>query len=189
MKVLIIASGHSAEQVHDYNYKANDWTILAVNNGWVATEDWDWWISPPDYKGQVPLFQPPKQKVESYGRSLGKFGGQVECGYSITLNAGYWALDQLNPTVIGFLGADMDYTPDAETGHTHIYGVGYDIEANGVSDPDRMVDMYSKGNDNYLTDIYMRLHAKAAERNCGVYNLSFGNPTRLPYERANPADL
>lgn len=189
-KVLLIASGHSATQVNEYEYKANGWTIVAINNGWQATDDWDWWIAPPDYKGTVPVsIKPPKQKVPSYGKSLGKFGGQIACGYSITLNAGYWALDQLKPDVIGFLGADMDYTPDAETGHTHFYGVGFDIEANGIADPDRMVDMYAKGNDNYLTEIYQRLSTIAGENGCKVYNLSQGGTTRLPYPRANPSTL
>lgn len=189
-KVLIVASGLSAQQVNDYDYKANGWTIVAVNNAWQVTEDWDWWIAPPDYKGCVPLdTSPPKRKVKNYSKQLGKYGGQRECGFAITLNAGYWALGALTPTAIGFLGADMNYTPDPETGHTHIYGVGFDIEANGESDPDRMVRMYAKEDDDYLSTIYNRLVEYADKQQCKIYNFSTMEPSRLPYPKARPQDL
>jgi hypothetical protein len=93
-KVLLVASGFSAQQIHDYDYKANDWTIVAVNNGWMACPDlWDWWIKSGDYKGNKPEKIGRHQKVVAkYRPALDKFGGQKVCGYSITLNAGYWAL-------------------------------------------------------------------------------------------------
>jgi hypothetical protein len=192
MKVLMLASGLSAKQVHDYDYKANGWTIVAINNGWQATDDWSWWVRASDFKGKRPTeYLPFQREVRRYGGQLGKFGGQKACGYSITLNAGYWALDSLKPTVMGFLGADMNYTPDAE-GNTHLYGVGWDIQNNdgGVPDPDRMVNMYANGNENYLHDIYMRLAIEAEKFNgCKVYNLSTDADTRLPYEKARPEDF
>jgi len=193
-KVLLLASGMSAKQVHDYNYRQNGWTIVAINNGWQAIDDWSHWIRPGDYKGAKPdvsQLRDDQNIPKMYGPQLKLFGGQKECGYSITLNAGYWALAELKPSVMGFLGADMNYKPD-EKGNTHFYGVGYDIQNNkgGLPDPDRMIKMYGKGNPNYLHDIYMRLHDKALEYNgCKVVNFSTDTDTRLPYEKAHPSDF
>ena len=62
-----------------------------------------------------------------------------------------------------------------------LYGIGYDIEKYGMSDPDRMVDKYSMGNPNYLNDVYMRFYNICKDRNVEVYNLSTDSKTRLPY--------
>ena len=186
-KVLLLASGLSAEQIKEYNYKDRDWTIVAVNNGWLAApEKWDYWIRSNDYKGLHPHTVHTHQIiVKEYGSSLAKYGGQVECGFSITLNAGYWALWNLKPNVIGFLGADMNYKPD-ESGKTHIYGKGYDIIKNGIPDPDRMANLYGKGDPNYLEKIYGRLEKIAKTNNCELANLSHSIDTRLPYKRQTP---
>lgn len=191
-KVLLLASGMSVKQHEDYPYKENGWIILAVNNAWAAAPDlWDYWVRAGDYKGKRPTYIKDHQtEVKSYRDSLNKYGGQKECGYSITLNAGYWALDKLQPSVIGLLGADMNYTP-AEDGSTHFYGVGWDVKNNkcGKPDPDRMADLYGRNNPNYLHDIYMRLAHKAKEQGCKVYNLSTVEDTRLPYEKVTPSSL
>jgi hypothetical protein len=187
-KIVLVASGLSANQFYDYDYKGNGWQVLAVNNGWLSCEDsWDFWVRSNDYKGRRPIPKHKQHVVKRYGPSLRKYGGQLECGYSITLNSAYWALDQLSPSLIGFLGADMNYTPNEE-GHTHIYGVGDDIKRNGIPNPDRMVVKYGEGNKNYLTDIYARFSNIAAETDCIVVNLSRDVDTRLPYERVSPKD-
>lgn len=190
MKCLLIASGFSANQVYDYPYKENGWTIVVINNGWMACPNlWDYWVKSGDYKGNKPKEVLPHQTVvQKYRPQLDKFGGQRACGYSITLNAGYWVLAELKPSVIGFLGADMNYTPN-EKGHTHIYGVGFDIQKNKMSDPDRMVDRYGKEDENYLNTIYMRLAYKAKEKDCSIYNLSQNIETRLPYNRLKPEEI
>lgn len=188
-KVLLIASGLSANQYKDYDYKSNGWTIVAINNGWQITNDWSHWIRPPDYKGMRPKALSRHQKiVERYSIQILKYGGQNACGFSITLTAGYWSLSELNPDVIGFLGADMNYTPD-KNGKTHIYGVGHDIKANGISDPDRMVKVYGKNDPDYLKNIYMRFHDIAKDEGCAVYNFSTDENTRLPYTKAHPKDF
>lgn len=188
-KVLILASGMSAKEVHDYKYKENGWTIVAVNNGWMATEEWDHWVYSSDYKGNSPeKIKPHQTKCQKYGHILNKYGGHRKCGYSITLCAGYYTLYTLKPKVIGFLGADMNYTPD-ENGHTHIYGVGFDIKTRGVPDPDRMVEHWSKGDPDYLTNIYNRFKGVAQESRCSVYNFSSMEDTRLPYPKASPNDF
>lgn len=190
-KVLMVASGKSATEIHDYDYKANGWTIVAINNGWAAAPElWDHWVRAGDFKGKRPEnILPHQQECRRYGTALGAYGGQAACGYSITLNAGYWALHTLRPTVMGFLGADMNYTPSAD-GATHFYGVGWDIENNagGIPDPDRMVNVYGKDNkETYLNDIYMRLNECAEKQACKVFNFSSIKDTRLPYTKAKPS--
>lgn len=189
-KVLLLASGMSASEVHDYDYKANGWTIVAINNGWQVTEDWDIWVRPGDFDGKRPEVIKDTQEVcAKYSESLSHFGGHKACGYSITLCASYYSLWKYKPDVMGFLGCDMNYTPDAD-GNTHIYGIGSDIKKRGIPDPDRMVQQYAKGNENYLNDIYMRLVSEAERwSNCKVYNLSSVIDTRLPYNKAKPFDF
>lgn len=188
-KVVLVGSGFSSKQINGYDFKANGWTIAAINHGWMACPElWDYWIKAPDYRSEKPKVKSHQVEVPKYRPALDKFGGQKACGYSITLNAAYWVLANLEPSVIGFLGADMNYEPNKE-GHTHIYGVGLDIQKRKVPDPDRMVKMYGKNDPNYLETIYMRLANKAKEQNCEVYNLSQNIETRLPYERVKPQDL
>ena len=188
-KVLLLASGMSANQFSNYPYKENGWTIVAVNNGWQVTDEWEHWVRPPDYKGEKPrIFLPHQEEVKRYSTQLKMFGGQAQCGYSIMLNAGYWALGALKPNVIGMLGGDMNYTPDKD-GNTHIYGLGHDIQKNGIPDPDRMVNVHGDGSDNYLEKIYLRLEEQANKQKCQVFNLSHGIETRLPYTRVKPENL
>jgi len=187
-KVLIVASGKSATLVNDYDYAGDGWTIVVVNNAWQVIKDWDYWIHTGDYKGAKPDKLEKWQREIShpdYNKVLDLFGGIGACGFSITLAASYYALHILNPEVIGYLGADMNYTPD-EKGHTHFYGVGYDIARKGISDPDLMVRMRSEGNPTYLYDIYMRFSDAAAERDCKLVNFSNEPDTRLPYPKGSP---
>jgi len=190
-KVLMIASGPSVNQVHDYDWINQDWTIVAINNAWKATDQWHYWISTDDFKGERPTPRADQIIPKPYAPQLEIFGGQAACGYSVTLNASYWALACLNPSVIGFLGADMNYTPDSQ-GATHFYGVGYDIRYNpdGLPDPDKMVARYGNGDPNYLKKIYLRLANQAIDYNgCQVVNFSNDPQTRLPYPKAAPSDF
>ena len=191
-KVLLVASGFSARQYSEYDWKGNGWTIVAINNGWQAVEgDWDYWIRPGDYKGKRPEGREIcGTTISKYNDEVRQFGGQPQCGYSIALTAGYWSLAKLKPNVLAYLGADMNYTPDKE-GNTHIYGKGYDIEKNGKPDPDRMAERY-KGNKTekeYLNYIYKRLEDEARKKNCVVYNVSHTIDTRLPWKRVKPYDI
>jgi len=129
-----------------------------------------------------------KKVVNNYDKTLKEYGGIKKCGYSITLAASYYALHNLKPSVIGYLGADMNYNPDKK-GNTHIYGVGFDIQERGVPDPDKMVKDHGNGNENYLEDIYKRFEQYATTTGCVVRNFSSDNETRLPYTRSNPYDF
>jgi hypothetical protein len=184
-KILIIGSGKSGLDVLKYEKHFD--VIVAVNNAWGLTEKWTHWIHPNDYKGSSPEFIKENQleiNANGYGPSLRKYGGIHECGFSIMLNASYWALDNLKPREIYYLGADMSYIPDKD-GNTHFYGVGIDIKNRGISDPDLMVKVRSNGDPNYLENIYRRFEKIAGENNCRLFNLSKEEFTRLPYKKVS----
>lgn len=186
-KVCILASGLSAQQINEYDYKENGWTVIAVNNGWLAYDDWDIWYRAGDYEGAHPIHLNDRSCILNNAVRLNEFGSSVARGRNISLQAAYWALKH-KPKVIGFLGADMNYTPN-ENGDTHIYGVGIDIQRNGISDPDRLIDLDGEGDPYHLHRIFLRLENIAYERNCRVYNLSHTIETRLPHERINPCNV
>jgi hypothetical protein len=182
-KILIVASGPSALDVSLYEDVFN--LIVVINNAWKVSSKWTYWVHPRDYKGARPeKLLPHQEEIVDYQPSLSKYGGQGACGYSVTLNASYWVLDKLIPSEIYYLGADMNYTPD-KNGNTHFYGIGHDIARHGIPDPDIMVKLNSKGDNNYLENIYLRFKSIANENGCNVYNLSTIEPSRLPYPRVN----
>jgi len=191
-KVLIVGSGFTANEVNDYDYKNNGWTIVAINNGWMACANYfDYHMYPNDYtrdRKVVPNYLPHQKYFVYTQDDLRPYGGQAACGQSATLNIGYAVLRRLKPRVIGFLGCDMNYTP-REDGATAIYGVGHDIATRGISDPDSMVKRFGKDDPNYLHDIYTRFSNVAKEHNCDVYNFSSDENTRLPYPKASPEDF
>lgn len=183
MSVIILGSGKS---VLEYpKYKKYNFTVVVVNNAWKATDDWNYWIRPGDYKGESPANIGADQKIvtgQEYNLAMRSYGHVTECGFSIMLNASYWVMEALKPKNIYYLGADMNYEPD-ENGNTHFYGVGFDIKNFGVSDPDRMAMRMKKTRPDYLREIYMRFYNFAQERGIGVYNLSSEKNTRLPYPK------
>ncbi len=196
-KTLIIASGLSANEYHDYDYADNGWTIVAVNSAWQVCNDWTYWVHTNDYDGPRPTSLNPEQveiwaKHENpqyeYCRVLNKYGGQYQCGIGISINASYWVLDVLKPDILGYLGNDLTYTPN-ENGNTHFYGVGRDIKKNGIPDPVFAAKHFGKGNPNYIWDLYCRFDTYAKQAGCKVVNLSTAKETRLPYERMNPRDV
>lgn len=184
MKVLILASGKTATQIKEID--TSNFTVIAVNNAWKATDKWNYWIHAMDYKGNRPESVRGNQTVvKSAEKVLSNYGGVYHCGYSITLCASYWALHTLKPSEIYYLGCDMNYEPDKH-GSTHFYGVGYDIGRRGVSDPDAMAKRWKdpeQTEDEYIQQIYLRFKQTAEEKGCTVWNASRidETKTRLPY--------
>jgi len=151
--------------------------------------EWDHWVRAGDFRGQHATPTGNQRVCYQYVKILNQYGGPRKCGYSITVCAGYYALHTFDPDIIGFLGADMNYTP-ATDGSTHIYGVGRDILRNDIPDPDRMGAIHGPKM-NINTDQYItRLETMASERHgCKLYNLSTVTDTRLPYTKARPEDF
>lgn len=183
IQVLIIGSGHSALEYEKYKNKGL--IVVTVNNAWKITEDWDYWVSAGDYNGDKPITIKENQKLvtgKDYNLAMSKHGHVNNCGFSIMLNTSYWVLETLKPNKIYYLGADMDYTPN-DYGETHFYGVGQDIKKYKKSDPDIMVELNSKGDKNYLYNIYMRFYNIAKSKGVETFNLSKNENTRLPYPK------
>jgi hypothetical protein len=189
-KLLILGSGHSIKQFDDYDYVENGWTIVAINNAWKYTENWNYLIHSTDYKKVPKELKPDQQIVRKYADYLEPYGGHNNVGYSIMLCSSYYCLGMIKPTpyVIGYLGADMNYTPD-EGGNTHFYGIGEDIQKRGMSDPDRMVLQHSRGDENFLENLYYRFSDFAKKEQCNVYNFSNDPDTRLPYKQIDVRTL
>ena len=185
--ILVVGSGKSAHQIKELNL--DDIVTVAVNHGWMANDHWDLWIKSVDFTGKSPNGNVNiKEKTTDYRSATKKYGGPNACGYSIMLCSSYYVLDNYKPSNIFYLGADMNYTPDSD-GATHIYGKGIDIVKNGISDPDRMVNVHGKNDPKYLENIYNRFKNIAHENDCEVWNLSKDADTRLPYPRIDYNDL
>lgn len=185
--ILIVGSGLSAKDIKLYN--ENLFTIVAVNNGYLITENWDYWVHTNDFAGTRPNIKNMQREIKNkdYEAAMNNYGGIKACGYSIMLNASYWTLSAIKPEKIYYLGADMNYQPD-ESGNTHIYGIGYDIKKNKISDPDLMIKRYSNGDENFLKKIYNRFYDIAKSKNTQVWNLSRDERTRLPFPKVSEMD-
>ena len=88
--------------------------IVAINNAWRIRAYWDYLIHPEDF--------PPERVPQTYDRHTqtiitadnyvpvqNRFGGFVYAGGTMAFTAGYWALGELKPDVMAFLGCDMNY--------------------------------------------------------------------------------
>lgn len=179
-RILLIGSGKSATKIATLNLSRFS-HIVAVNHGWMATEQWNYWFHSRDFNGKFPEIRPDQTEILTYDEQLAKYGGEGECGFSVMLNASYYVLAEFDPQEICYLGADMNYTP-ASDGSTHIYGVGFDIKKNGKSDPDLMVERYGGEDPNFLSNLYTRFAIISGEAGCKLWNLSGDPHSRLPYQ-------
>lgn len=181
-KVLMLASGLSAKQFEREKFK--DWTIVTCNNGYKVTPDWDFACFSRDFRGEIPKTRGTQRILQEHlvKEVERTFGGQYNTGYSIVLISSYWVLSQMKPKIMSYLGADMNYTPDAN-GHTCIYGVGWDIKNRGMSDPDLMALNHGGRDENYIGTIYKKFQGEANKRGTYVCNLSDDPKTRLPFPR------
>ena len=173
--ILIIGSAPSA-------MKARYWEshpfseIVTINNAWQIRPDWTYNIFPSDF----PIKKRPRAgenkrliTASNYVPAQNKFGGFVYGGGTMAFTAAYWALANLFPDNLFFLGCDMIY----EGKNTHFYGQGT---------PDPLRD-----------DITLRsLEAKSARfecfaylNRCATFNLSEEKKSRLVYRRIKKADL
>jgi hypothetical protein len=101
------------------------------------------------------------------------FGGFVYAGGTMAFTAGYWALGELKPDVMAFLGCDMNYHGEK----THFYG-------KGEPDPLRQdVTLQS------LEAKSARLMALAVAEGCLCLNLSEQPVSKLVFQRAAPDDI
>ena len=168
--VLILGSAPNVTAVRDWP-KSLFTNILAINNAWLVSPDWDAAI----YAWDFPLKNRPtpqnnQQVIEedSFVPVQNNYGGFVYSGGTMAFTAGYFALGHYKPKVLAFMGCDMVYT---KTKNTHFYGSG---TADPLRDDVTLRDLEAKS---------VRLQAMGARQGCAVVNLS-KDPSRLRFPRA-----
>ena len=191
-KILIIGSGPSAKEFNSFDYIKNDYTIVAVNNAWRITDEFNYWIHPSDYtdvENKRPEIKQKQKEINhfDYEKIMEYYGGIHQTGYSIMLASSYYILFTEKPNLIGYLGADMNYNQKDK--QTHFYGTGIDIKEFGISDPDRMIAAHGNKDPNYLTNIYKRFEYFANQEKCTLVNFSSEKETRLPYQQVIPQNI
>lgn len=169
--ILVLGSGPDVLRARDWP-RAPFANIVAINNAWRVRSDWDYLIHPEDFPVERrPAHTDPCRQTlitaQIYVPVQNRYGGFVYAGGTMAFTAGYWALGELKPDVIAFLGCDMIYSADSST--THFYG-------RGAADPLRRdVTLQS------LEAKSARLMAMAAMQNCLCVNLSEHAQTRLVF--------
>lgn len=175
MRILILGSGPNVTVATHWDRGPFD-VIVAINNAWRVRPDWDYLIHPSDFPANRQPDQVRTQQqiitYETYVPAQNALGGFVYAGGTMAFTAGYWALHDLKPTVMAFMGCDMTY----DRAQSHFYGTG-------TADPLR-ADVTLRS----LEAKSARLQAMAHRRGCRTLNLS-QDASRLVFARATPADL
>jgi len=175
MNILILGSGPNVTKAADWPRASFD-VVVAINNAWRVRPDWDYLIHPSDFPpDRQPRRLTKTQRIityETYVPAQNALGGFVYAGGTMAFTAGYWALHELRPQVMAFMGCDMVY----DAAQTHFYG-------QGSADPLRQ-DVTLRS----LEAKSARLQAMAHGRGCQTLNLSKA-PSRLVFPRATVDEL
>lgn len=144
MKVINVGSGMN--MVHLNEWDTNGLTVVGVNNVWRSTDKWDHLIYAGDYPYVNEIKKNGRQQLHSRTQGKGFYTSyekmtkmpfneaRVYLGMLMYFGAAYWSLYYMKPKHLGFIGFDMNYTPNDE-GHTTHYGVGHDIKTRGNTRP------------------------------------------------------
>lgn len=97
---------------------------VAINNAWRIRPDIRYAIYAADFPE---THRPPRSWFATqvsggeYNPAMATAGGELLGGATMAFVAGYWACENLQPTVVGYYGCDMVYNG---SGKTHFYGTG-----------------------------------------------------------------
>lgn len=173
----MLGSGPNVVQVADWPRAPFD-RIVAINNAWAVRDDWDDLVYPEDFdRARLPAQTTPAQRLieaDAFVPAQNHYGGFVLSGGTMAFTAAYWALRDLSPRVLAFLGCDMVYPSDKPT---HFYGTGT---------PDPLRDDLS------LRDLEAksaRLAMIAAAQGCACVNLSQSDESRLVFPRSTVQEV
>lgn len=175
--VLILGSGPDVLRARAWP-RAPFTHIVAINNAWQVRDCWDYLIHPEDFPVErAPAAHDPERQAiitaDIYVPVQNAFGGFVYAGGTMAFTAGYWALGELKPDVIAFLGCDMNY----EGKKTHFYGRG---EADPLRQDVTLQSLEAKS---------ARLMALAVAEGCVCLNLSEQSVSKLVFPRAAPDEI
>lgn len=175
--VLVLGSGPNVVQAAAWPRAPFD-RVVAINNAWAVRTDWDDLVFPEDFDpARLPPTTTPNQrliKADAFVPAQNHYGGFVLSGGTMAFTAAYWALHDLNPKVLAFLGCDMVYPNDKPT---HFYGTG---TADPLRDDLSLRDLEAKS---------ARLALIAAAQGCACVNLSQAEESRLVFARSTPHDV
>lgn len=204
-KFIIVGSGRSIQQLSSWD--TTNHKVVAVNTAieypgfdnwyiWAHTNDHERLVAKRDGNGKEQYKQlcakPEKIiKDQDINNATRDYGGLSKTGYSVTLASAYYVMKEYEPSVIGFIGCDMDYQegPNKETA---FYGIGHDIQSKyAMPDPYKMVkDMMFRGEDDKVfkakrddavKSIYNIFYKYATEKGIKVVNYSSVKNPLLPY--------
>jgi hypothetical protein len=171
--VLIVGSSPDA-----LRYKA--WSLtdikstVVINNAWKIRDEWDFHIYPEDFpsENQPKTYNKDQRAItyKDYVPAQNLKGGVVYAGATMAFTAAYWALVELRPSIIAFVGCDMVYPNNQQT---HFYGSGQ---------PDPLRKDISLQN---LEAKSTRLQVMALEEQCLCINLSSLDESRLVFPSVN----
>ncbi len=168
--VLILGSAPDAVRAKEWAPGQFD-VIVAINNAWRIRPDWTYSIFPSDFSSEKHAITEVGQylcSADDYVSVQNQFGGFVYAGGTMAFTAAYWALGELKPEHMFFLGCDMVYPKNQ---NTHFYGMG-------TPDPLRP-DITLKN----LSAKSARFAALAEREGCQVLNLSEEPESRLVFPR------
>lgn len=158
--VLIMGSGPNATLSRGWQRAWFD-RIVAINNAWQLRPDWDTLVYPEDF----PMQNRPRNvsgfqrcvEADAFVPAQNLYGGFVHAGATMAFTTGYWALAEVRPRIMAFIGCDMVYPAQ---GRTHFYGTG---TADPLRDDISLRDLGAKS---------ARLAVIAAAQGCVCVNLS-----------------
>jgi hypothetical protein len=176
-KVLVLGSGPDAVRARDWDAHGFD-EIVAINNAWQVRPDWTYLIYPEDFGADrlpqaIDAERQTLVSAENYVPVQNSYGGFVYAGGSMAFTAGYWALGELRPDVLAFLGCDMVY----DGGRTHFYGHG---TADPLRDDITLQSLEGKS---------ARLMLTAALQGSMCVNLSVQDQSRLVFPRHDVGEV
>jgi hypothetical protein len=176
-KVLVLGSGPDAVRARDWDAHLFD-EIVAINNAWQVRGDWTYLIYPEDFGADrlpeaIDAARQTLVTAENYVPVQNSYGGFVYAGGTMAFTAGYWALGELRPDVLAFLGCDMVY----DGRRTHFYGRG---EADPLRDDITLQSLEGKS---------ARLMLTAAGQDCLCVNLSAQDQSRLVFPRHDVSEV
>ena len=174
-KILILGSAPDAIRASGFDKKLFD-SIVAINNAWKISPYWSHSIFPTDFPVDRRPIERSNQTLhtaDEYVPIQNRYGGFLYAGGTMAFTAAYWALGQLNPDLIAFLGCDMIY----EGKNTHFYGTG---TADPLRKDPSLRSIEAKAN---------RFEYFANKMHCNVVNISDKDISRLTYQKAAVSEL
>jgi len=178
--VLIFGSAPDVTEIRRWDLSFFT-SCIAINNAWRVVPDWDYLIFPEDFpRDRYPLLPTDSSQklvtANEFVHHQNNFGGFVYAGGTMAFTAGYWALGELKPDIIAYVGCDMVYSDELGKS-SHFYGRGH---ADPLRSDITLQSLEAKSN---------RLMALANKQNCAVLNLSSLPKSRLTFPRRAFSDL